>query len=295
MSDTGQGAYAQVFVRPVEHPASGRAADGQEGRVDWADAFAASLRASGKAHKTIDVYQRTVRSYCENLCPINTKPADIESWLLDLGVGPNTIGQYLIRLRQFHKWLIREGHRLDNPVDLIDPPKVAPKKPRPLPEQYLHSMWELADKQERAWIVLGLYCGLRASEAVSVCVEDIVDGPSLRIVGKGGRVRVVPMRPEVLEALRHLWPGTGRFFPRANEKTASVRIGKLLRKVGCPPLYSYHSLRHSFGSATYKASRDIRLVQELMGHASLTTTQGYVAFDDEQARWVVGRLPALVA
>jgi integrase/recombinase XerC len=263
--------------------------------VEWANAFASSLRASGKAQKTVDVYQRSVRSYCEVVDPIQAKPVDIETWLTQLGVGANTIGQYLIRLRQFHKWLIREGYRLDNPVDLIDAPKVAPKKPRPLPEQYLHAIWDIADKQERAWIVLGLYCGLRASEAVSVRVEDIVDGPSLRIVGKGGRERVVPMRPEVLEALRDLWPGTGRFFPKANEKTASVRIGKLLRQVGCPPLYSFHSLRHSFGSATYKASRDIRLVQELLGHASLTTTQGYVAFDDEQARWVVSRLPALVA
>ena len=258
--------------------------------------FEASLRASGRADKTIAVYLNTVRAYVATVDPIHAKPADIESWLVALGVGNKTMGQYLIRLRQFHKWLIREDHRIDNPIDRINPPKVAPNKPRPLPEQYLHAMWALADPQERAWIVLGLYCGLRASEAVNVKVEDVVDGPSLRIVGKGGRTRIVPLRPEVLEALQASgWPPAGRFFPKAGPKSASTRIGKLLRQVGCPPLYSFHSLRHSFGTAAYKASRDIRLVQELLGHSSLQTTQAYVSFDDEQARWVVGRLPALVA
>ena len=259
------------------------------------DRFEQSLRASGKACKTVSVYLQTVRAYHQALDPVTACPMDIEGWLASMGVGPNTLGQYLVRLRQFHKWLIRENYRPDNPVDGIAPPKVAPRKPRPLPDQYLTAIWQYADPEERAWIALGLYCGLRASEAVAVSVEDIVDGPSLRIVGKGDRVRVVPLRPEVLDALRAVWPRSGAFFPDANEKSASMRIGRLLRQVGCPPVYTFHSLRHRFGTELYKHSRDIRLVQELLGHASLNTTQGYVSFDDEQARWVVGRLPSMVA
>lgn len=260
------------------------------------DAYERSLRASGKAAKTVGVYLQTVRAYTELMCPLSSQPRDIESWLASLGVGANTLGQYQVRLRQFHKWLIREGHRDDNPIDQLDPPKVAPRKPRPLPDQYLHPMWAIADPEERAWIALGLYCGLRASEAINIAVEDIVDGPSLRVVGKGGRTRIVPLRPEVLEALEAAgWPRSGRFFPDAREKAASSRIGRLLRQVGCPPLYSYHSLRHKYGTSLYAVSRDIRLVQELLGHSSLQTTQAYVSFDDEQARWVVGRLPSMVA
>jgi len=257
--------------------------------------YAASLRASGKSAKTLTVYLQTVRAYHQALDPVTTSPMDIEGWLASMGVGPNTLGQYLVRLRQFHKWLIRENYRPDNPVDGIAPPKVAPRKPRPLPDQYLHAIWAYADPTERAWIALGLYCGLRASEAVAVTVENIVDGPSLRVMGKGDRTRVVPLRPEVLDALQAVWPRSGAFFPDANEKSASMRIGRLLRQVGCPPLYSFHSLRHRYGSEIYRQSRDIRLVQELLGHASLNTTQGYVSFDDEQARWVVGRLPSMVA
>lgn len=260
------------------------------------DAFEASLIARGIAPRTRDVYLQTVRAHLETVDPIEAKPSDIESWLAGLGVGANTLGQYLIRLRQFYKWIVREGYRPDNPIDRLEPPKVAPKKPRPLPDQYLHAIWELAGVEERAWIALGLYCGLRASEAVSVTVEDIVDGPSLRVMGKGGRTRIVPLRPEVLEALQAVgWPRSGRFFPKAGVKSASTRVGKLLRQVGCPPLYSFHSLRHRYGTELYKASRDIRLVQELLGHSSLQTTQAYVSFDDEQSRWVVSRLPALVA
>ena len=283
--------------RPEERSGSW-AEQGRYGQVcsgGHVDAYASSLRASGKAEKTIAVYLQTIRAYAQHLDPNTASCRDIESWLAGLGVGANTLGQYLVRLRQFHKWMIREGYRTDNPVDGIEPPKVAPKKPRPLPEQYLHAIWQLACPVERAWIVLGLYCGLRAGEAVKVAVEDIVDGPSLRVTGKGDRTRVVPLRPEVLEALQAVWPRSGRFFPDAGEKSASTRIGRLLRQVGCPDLYSFHSLRHSFGSSAYKASRDIRLVQELLGHASLNTTQGYVSFDDEQARWVVGRLPTMVA
>lgn len=272
---------------------------GQVGHMDvkgLVDSFEGSLRASGKAAKTVSVYLQTVRSYTDQVCPLAASAGDIERWLVSLAVSPNTIGQYQVRLRQFHKWMIREGHRDDNPVDLLAPPKVPVKKPRPMPDQYLHAIWSLADQEERAWIALGLYCGLRASEAISVAVEDIVDGPSLRVVGKGGRTRIVPLRSEVIGALQASgWPRSGRFFPRARDKTASTRIGRLLRQVGCPPLYSFHSLRHRYGSEIYRQSRDIRLVQELLGHSSLQTTQTYVSFDDEQARWVVARIPALVA
>lgn len=273
---------------------------GQAGQImsrgELVDAYEQSLRASGKAVKTINVYLQTIRTYTDHLCPIAAQARDIEAWLAELGVGANTLGQYQVRLRQFHKWLIREGHRPDNPIDQLSPPKVAPRKPRPLPDQYLHPMWALADPEERAWIALGLYCGLRALEAVNVSVEDIVDGPSLRIVGKGGRTRIVPLRPEVLEALQTAgWPRSGRFFPKTQEKTASTRIGRLLRQVGCPNLYTFHSLRHRYGTELYRASRDIRLVQELLGHSSLQTTQAYVSFDDEQARWAVSRMPTMVA
>ena len=291
-----QGILSEPLAKVKIRSEGSLAGQGDMDVEELVDAFEASLIARGMAVRTRTVYLQTVLAHLGTVDPIHAKPADIESWLAGLGVGANTLGQYLIRLRQFYKWIVREGYRPDNPIDRLEPPKVAPKKPRPLPDQYLHAIWELAGVEERAWIALGLYCGLRASEAVSVTVEDIVDGPSLRVMGKGGRTRIVPLRPEVLEALQAVgWPRSGRFFPKAGVKSASTRVGKLLRQVGCPPLYSFHSLRHRYGTELYKASRDIRLVQELLGHSSLQTTQAYVSFDDEQARWVVGRLPALVA
>ncbi|MEY4371429.1 MAG: Gordonia phage [Actinomycetota bacterium] len=270
--------------------------DGQGAALDLADAYAASLRASGRAIRTIEVYRQTVAQLCAAMDPVEAKPADVEAWLAGMNVAPKTLGQYLVRCRGFFRWMIREGYRESNPCEAIDPPKVAPSLPRPLPMEYLQRIWELASPKERAWIALGYFCGLRAGEAIRVAVEDIVDGPALRVTGKGGRVRRVPLRPEVLEGLTvYGWPESGRFFPTANRKSASVAIGRLLREVGAPPIYTMHSLRHAYGTGLYRASRDIRLVQELMGHSSLNTTQMYVAFDDEQARWVVGRLPTMVA
>jgi site-specific recombinase XerD len=264
--------------------------------MKYGDAYAASLRASGRAIRTIEVYRQTVDQLCAAMDPTEATPADVEAWLADMNVAPKTLGQYLVRCRGFFRWMVREGYRESNPCDAIDPPKVAPSLPRPLPIEYLQTMWGVASPKERAWIALGYFCGLRAGEAVQVAVEDIVDGPALRVIGKGGRARRVPLRPEVLEALTaYGWPESGRFFPTANRKSASVAIGRLLREVGAPPIYSMHSLRHAFGTGLYRSSRDIRLVQELMGHSSLNTTQMYVAFDDEQARWALARMPGLVA
>lgn len=275
-------------------PRSGQE-QGGSGPVWVVDAFEQALRARGVADKTRTVYCQTARSYCAAVNPLEVTAPEIEAWLAQLGVGRNTLGQYQVRVRQLHRWLQRTGYRVDDPTVLLERPRPVRLAPRPLPMTVCQAIWELGTVRERAWIALGLYCGLRAGEAVRVAVEDLVMPGRLRVVGKGNRVRVVPVRSEVVDALEAVgWPAAGRFFPRAGEKAASTAIGRLLREVGAPGWASYHCLRHTYGTLLYASTKDLRLVQEMLGHASIATTQGYVAVDDGAAVRAVDSLPTLV-
>lgn len=259
------------------------------------DAYEEALRARGLAEKTRAVYLQTVRRHLEAVDPVTCQVGDLERWLASLDVGPNTTGQTIVRLRQFYRWAQRHDVRPDNPTDLLDVPKIPRARPRPIPDCYLQAIWDRADDVQRAWIALGVYCGLRAAEAVAIRVEDF-EGDELVVNGKGGRERRVPVRPEVFRALERVgWPKRGRFFPGACEKAASTQIGTLLRNVGAPPRITFHSLRHRAGSEWYKASRDVKVVAELLGHASIETTMIYAEADVEHARMVVRQVPALVA
>ena len=259
------------------------------------EGYEASLVAAGLAAKTRDVYLQSARAYTAAVDPLTATPRDVEAYLASLGVGKNSLAQYQARLKRLHAYLVRDGLRPDNPLDLLDRPKIPQGRPRPLPDHYLHAIWDLATPVERAWIVLGLYCGLRAGEAVAVSVEDI-EGDELVVRGKGDKERRVPIRGEVFDALEAVgWPKSGRFFPDAGEKAASVAIGKLLRTVGAPtPRFSYHSLRHRAGSEWYRASRDVKVVAEMMGHSSIQTTLVYAEADLDHAKWVAGRMPTIV-
>ncbi len=268
---------------------------GRPGAVWMVDAYEDALRARGLAEKTRAVYLQTVRRHLEAVDPTTCHVGDLEHWLASMDVGANTTGQTIVRLRQFYRWAQRSGIRADNPADLLDVPKIPKARPRPMPDSYLQGIWDLADDVERAWIALGVYCGLRAGEAVAIRVEDF-EGDELVIHGKGGRERRVPVRAEVFTALQAVgWPSRGRFFPGVGEKAASTRIGQLLRQVGAPPRITFHSLRHRAGTEWYAASRDVKVVAELLGHASIETTMIYAAADMEHARTVVRQVPTLVA
>lgn len=273
---------------------AGSRGDGRAGRVGVMDDYERHLAAAGLAEKSQRAYVQSARAYAARVDPMTAQPRDVEAYLVSLGIGRNSLGQYHARLKKFHSFLTREGYRETNPLDQIDRPKIARGVPRPMPDRWITAIWERAVPRERAWIALGLYCGLRAGEAVALAVED-VDGDELVIRGKGDRVRRVPLRAEVVRALEvHGWPESGRFFPTSGEKAASIAIGDLLREVGAPARLSFHSLRHRAGSEWYRASRDVKVVAELLGHSSIQTTLVYAEADLDHARWVAGQVPTIV-
>ena len=228
---------------------------------------------------------------------------DIRSWLAHLRQGdrPRSLSQALSAIRTFHRFLDR---RLDAPnpaIALVRGPKVRPGAPRPVSEDQARGMmaepgldpdredWEAA--RDEAVLTLLYGCGLRISEALSLKRSDAPFPDSLRIFGKGSKTRIVPVLPAVREAADAylaelpfaLGPDEplfrakrgGPLSPRHVQATVQVLRGRL----GLPASATPHALRHSFATHLLGAGADLRAIQELLGHASLSTTQRYTQVD----------------
>nr|WP_279386717.1 tyrosine-type recombinase/integrase [Tsukamurella pulmonis] len=153
-----------------------------------------------------------------------------------------------------------------------------------------------AGDRERLMLALGACAGLRRAE-IAQCrgdaLERDLDGWSLRVVGKGGRVRRVPLSDDLAEQVQAR--GTGWTFQgqmragraihgdRSAGHLSAGRVGELVSEL-LPDGWTTHTLRHRFASAAYRADRDIRAVQELLGHVSVATTQVYTAVPDDAKR-----------
>lgn len=158
------------------------------------------------------------------------------------------------------------------------PVKTQKKLPRPISEADLELALSRAEGETRLMLLLGAYAGLRASEIAAVHADDVDRGGSvLRVLGKGNKVRNVPIHPKLAPFL----PASGWAFPstaRPGEHVTRYYIGNRLRTV-LPSPWTAHSLRHRFATMVYQASQDIRAVQELLGHESIRTTEIYVKVD----------------
>ncbi|KAK0360616.1 hypothetical protein LTR94_026625 [Friedmanniomyces endolithicus] len=220
------------------------------------------------------------------------------------GLGARSLSQSLSAIRGFHAFLDR---RLDTPAPqlaLVRGPRIKPSLPRPVTEDQARGLlvepqadpdmepWEAARDQAVLTLLYG--CGLRISEGLSLLKSDTPLGETLRIVGKGSKTRVVPVLPAVrtaIEAYLSLLPFPlqpsdllfrakrgGALSPRHVQ--ASVQ--RLRGRLGLPERTTPHALRHSFATHLLGAGADLRSIQELLGHASLSTTQKYTGVDAER-------------
>lgn len=186
-------------------------------------------------------------------------------------------------------WAEREDLTTHDPTLKIVRPKMRRSLPRPADTGELRAALEVADPQRRCWVLLAAYMGLRCQEIAGVRREDILEGEGiLRVVkGKGGYERLVPLHPEVMAALVALpMPRVGWVFirPRGGPWPAwalSENFNGFLRGAGVNA--TAHQLRHRFATSLYAHGRDIRMVQEMLGHANLSTTAVYTAFDTDSA------------
>ena len=191
-------------------------------------------------------------------------------------------------LTTFFAWMRKMGHRPDDPALDTASVRVPMGAPKPCPEQVLAQAIEKADPRARLALLLGAYAGLRRAEIAGLHASMIdLEARTLRVTGKGGKTRVVPMSEALVEELTLAVARGGYLFP--NGRGGSLTPTSLGRLVS--PLlgtgYSTHALRHRFATRVYQGTHDLRATQELLGHASIATTERYTAVSDEQRRAAV--------
>lgn len=204
-------------------------------------------------------------------------------------IGPRTRFSWLAHLHSFFKWAAAESLTETDPTADIVRPKLRRTLPRPAPVDELVRLLEMANPQERCWVVLAAYEGLRCQEIAGLRREDVIEGDGLlRVVhAKGGRERLVPLHPKTLAALRALpMPRTGWVFTRArggrySPNALSAAFNQFIRRNGMAT--KAHQLRHSFGTHLYQSTGDLRLTQEMLGHSDPGTTAIYTAFSPRAA------------
>ena len=233
--------------------------------------------------------------------------------LADLGLKPRTAARRLSALRQFYRFLARDGVRPDDPTELLEGPKPTPPLPKPITEEEVTALLagaaSLPGRRGRlavAAIELLYGAGLRATELVSLPAAALrEDQPMIAVRGKGGRDRLVPISAAAREAalaaraednravaaspraMRWLFPSRG-----ATGHMTRQGLGLLLKEAadaaGLPAeRVSPHVLRHSFASHLLARGADLRSLQILLGHADIATTQIYTKVMEERLRALV--------
>lgn len=200
----------------------------------------------------------------------------------------------LANARSFYRWAQSQQHREDDPTAMLPRPIVAPGRPRPMPTEQVMDAVAASRGRIHAGIVGAAYAGLRAIEIAAAERSWLHDG-DLIVVGKGGRSRVVPAHRLVVAAFSAT-PGE-RLFPSpvspgevASAALVSKKINGWLHARGIDS--TLHSLRHWHATQLYAGSRDLRLVQEVLGHASPQTTAVYADFARPDAAAAIQGLPA---
>jgi integrase/recombinase XerC len=211
---------------------------------------------------------------------------------------------YTSRLDLLFRWLQDEGHRSDLPTKGLPRAKIPRSVPRPIPTEGLFAALACADARTGLMITLTAFAGMRRSEIAQMDRSDVLDDrdpPLLLIHGKGQKERLVPIGPAVAEAFaRYKLPASGPIFPgrqpfpgcqpgtTIRPHTVGLLISTHLRACGVD--CTAHQGRHTFATRLYQTSGDLRLTQELMGHASPATTAIYAAYAPEKAADAIANL-----
>ncbi len=228
---------------------------------------------------------------------------DIRAWMAHergRGVSARSLARSLSAVKGFYRWLSDRDGFDATAVLAVRSPKFHRKLPRPVsPDAARNLISTVAIQHDEPWIaardtavVTLLYgLGLRISEALSLTGQDYPLGTSIRIKGKGGKERMVPVLPVARQAVDDyvkLCPfdpvTNGPLFRGARGKALNPRIvsglvASVRMQLGLPATVTPHALRHSFATHLLAAGGDLRAIQELLGHASLSTTQAYTAVD----------------
>lgn len=243
-------------------------------------AWLEELRAANTSEGTIDL-RITHLTWWARLCPspwAATRPALVAFMACDRW-APETRRSVRSTLRGFYGWAAREGHIEQNPALRLPKVRVPIAEARPAPDDAIREALTRADHRQMLMMLLGATGGMRRKEIASVHTRNL-EGDDLRVYGKGGRVRVVPL-PAALARMIRAQP-EGWLFPNGHGgHLSSAHVGVLLRRI-LPPGITPHMLRHAAASALHDEGLTMFELRRFLGHASVATTQRYVYVRDQR-------------
>lgn len=278
------------------------------GWLDW-------LRVEcGLSDNSLAAYEGDLRLYLQalgRLAPQDARSEDVQAFLQSergRGTSPTSQARRLVAVRSLHRWLAAEKHAAADPAAEIDLPTLWDRTPEYLTYEEMERLVappaasEPFDLRDQAVIEVLYGCGLRASEAAGLRVADVFfDERVLRVSGKGGKERLVPFGARAESALK-AWLDNGRplkafdatkaagamFVGPRGRPTRREDVWRIVKKraklAGITKTIKPHTLRHSFATHLLWGGADLRVVQAMLGHASLSTTQIYTRVEEERLR-----------
>jgi integrase/recombinase XerC len=261
----------------------------------------------GLSPRTRAAYKRDLDQYSDELkyldlrdpCQVNEHQVrSIIARLHRRGLGPKSLQRLLSALRSFYRWLMREGLADHNPATAVKAPKAPAKLPATMDSDAVTQLLDIKEDspvaiRDKAIMELFYSSGLRLSELATLRWDQIDPASGLiTVTGKGNKTRVVPVGSYAAKALDKWRKVRGNFAgfeephifvsnrgTPISTRTIQSRIRYWARKQGLPQQVYPHLLRHSFASHMLESSGDLRAVQELLGHADISTTQVYTHLD----------------
>ncbi|MEM9143350.1 MAG: site-specific tyrosine recombinase XerD [Bacteroidota bacterium] len=265
----------------------------------------------GLAQNSIQNYGRDIKKLMRHLethqikqSPIHLKMDTIQAFIYEVAktVNPRSQARILSGLKGFFNYLVFEGYRDDNPMDLIESPKIGRKLPDTLSTQEIDRFISAIDlskpegERNRAILETLYGCGLRVSELVGLCLSDLFfEEGFIKVQGKGSKERFVPI-PDVcqryiriyiseIRAHQTIQKGHGDvlFLNRRGKQLTRAMIFAIVKdltqKTGLQKKVSPHTFRHSFATHLLENGADLRAIQQMLGHESITTTEVYMHVD----------------
>jgi integrase/recombinase XerD len=292
--------------------------------LDWRTAikgFQTYLKLEkGLSANSVEAYSRDIEKleqYADSL-PAQLKPDaftldDLRNfimWVNGLGMLPSSQARVLSGIKSFYKYLLIEDIIKNDPAELLESPKKQRKLPTVLSYQDIESLLSAIDlskpegQRNKAILEVLYSCGLRVSELTELKLSNLyLDIEFVKVLGKGSKERLVPIGGEAIKALK-LWIENVRvhvpikkgeedmvFLNRRGSRLSRVYVFMLIKQLaeiaGIKKVISPHTLRHSFATHLVEGGADLRAVQEMLGHESITTTEIYTHLDREYLKEVI--------
>ncbi len=285
--------------------------------MNWEEALSLydrDLRARGSAERTRRAYGVDLGGFAEwagelGLGPAEVRHRDVRRYgagLSNAGAAPATVARKLAAIRGLYSFLVRTERAGSNPAELVSSPKRSEKLPNVLTTEQMRSLLERIpartplELRDRAMLELAYSCGLRCEEIVNLDLGALdFETEQLRVLGKGSKERLLPVGEPAQRALRR-YLDKGRhalttdrrenalFLSKSGRRLSNSdvtrRLGLWTREAALAAGVSPHSLRHSFATHLLEGGADLRTIQELLGHASISTTQVYTRVDAARLR-----------